>query len=186
MKWPTIPAPYDSIDAGESWVYGDYLLLLQRYPKTMAEKMAEIIGKPPTIPPSVKYPYAMSVFYRKDRNPYGRSCRPILVATIEIIVNVETLKVFFELLGCPTPNLEPLVRHSQLMKCVFTANEHINFGPYRNLIDVDSVREELFNLINDMMTIDEEPVKIGSIADIYGHPMTGWPKRETEGYCEMN
>ena len=36
-KFPTIPAPLHSYDAGESWVWGDFVLVLQKNSITLAE-----------------------------------------------------------------------------------------------------------------------------------------------------
>ena len=44
-KWPTLPAPWSSIDAGETWIWGDFFLTFQKKPKTVLDLTVEMQGK---------------------------------------------------------------------------------------------------------------------------------------------
>ena len=33
-KWPNLPAPWSSVDSGETWVWGDFFLIFQKKPKS--------------------------------------------------------------------------------------------------------------------------------------------------------
>jgi len=71
-KWPTLPDPWSSVDAGETWVWGDFFLTFQKKPKTVLDLIMEMQGKKAEYR-GMTYHYAMSVFYRIDRNPHGPS-----------------------------------------------------------------------------------------------------------------
>ena len=70
--WPTMPAPMQSPDAGEAWVWGDFVAILQRKPTLMGQAMQAMAGKQVTQAQTMEYPYAMMVFYNKAKNPHGR------------------------------------------------------------------------------------------------------------------
>jgi hypothetical protein len=66
-QFPTIPAPLHSSDAGESWVWGDFVLILQKNPITIAEVFNAMSPQKTFQPPPIEYPFAMSVFYRPNK-----------------------------------------------------------------------------------------------------------------------
>lgn len=47
-KWPTLPAPWSSIDGGETWVWGDFFVSFQKKPKTVLELTMEMQAKKPS------------------------------------------------------------------------------------------------------------------------------------------
>ena len=66
-KWPTLPAPWSSVDSGETWIWGDFFLTFQKKPKNVLDLTMEMQGKKAEYR-GMTYHYAMSVFYRIDRN----------------------------------------------------------------------------------------------------------------------
>ena len=44
-KWPTLPAPWSSVDAGETWVWRDFFPTFQKKPKTVINLTMEMEGK---------------------------------------------------------------------------------------------------------------------------------------------
>lgn len=43
-KWPSMPAPWSSVDPGEAWVWGDYVALIQTGPSPVADFVAQLSG----------------------------------------------------------------------------------------------------------------------------------------------
>lgn len=81
-KWPTLPAPWSSVDSSETWVWGDFFLTFQRKPKTVLDRTMEMQGKEAEYR-GMTYHYAMAIFYRIDRNLHGPSDRPIMTSARE-------------------------------------------------------------------------------------------------------
>jgi hypothetical protein len=48
-KWPTLPAPWSSVDNGETWGWGDFFLTFQKKPKTVLDLTMEMQGGRPSI-----------------------------------------------------------------------------------------------------------------------------------------
>ena len=80
-KWPTLPSPWSSMDDREALMWGDFFLTFQKKPKTVLDLM-EMQGKKAEYR-GMAYHYAMSVFYRIDRNPIGPSHRSIMTVALE-------------------------------------------------------------------------------------------------------
>ncbi|MBO4790234.1 MAG: hypothetical protein J5492_04390 [Oxalobacter sp.] len=77
-----MPAVWATIDEGETWVWGDYFLVLQEYPETIAVHEAREAGDP--IPAQPKFfPNVMSVFYRYDKSLYSPSGKPVSLFMLE-------------------------------------------------------------------------------------------------------
>ncbi len=80
-KWPTLPAPWSSIDSGETSVWGDVFLTFQKKPKTVLDLAMEMQGKKAEYRGMI-YHYAMSVFlpYRQKSSwtiaPTDYDCCP--------------------------------------------------------------------------------------------------------------
>jgi hypothetical protein len=171
-KFPTMPAPFSSIDPGEAWVWGDFVLLLQVRPKLMAHAISAMTGQQ-IGPVPMEYPYAVTAFYRKDRNPHGPSSRPIAVATLEqadyaaIIAQMGGSKDAVKDLG--------LGESKSTVHGLFTAGAHLNFGDYNGPLTLDAARERLFDCLRSHLSLSGEPIKIGVMQDVHGHPNTGWP-----------
>ncbi len=81
-KWPTLPDPWSSVDADETWVWGYFFLTFQKKPKTVLDLTMEMQGKKAEYR-GMTYHYAMSVLYCIERNPHGPSHRPIKTIALE-------------------------------------------------------------------------------------------------------
>lgn len=81
-KYPTMAAPWSSVDAGETWVWGDFFLIFQKKPEPIIKALTGILGEK-VEDWGLIYHYSMSVFYRRDRNPHGPSACPIMVIALE-------------------------------------------------------------------------------------------------------
>ncbi len=173
-KWPSMPAPWSSIDPGEAWVWGDYVVLLQTKPIIVAEMMAKMIGQKGIGVSPMQYPFAMTVFYRKDRNPHGPSSRPVLVATLEQMDYAAAAKM----MGADGIDISDMGRDAHIVLGLFTAELRLNLGNFQGDMNRDSARRYLLNLIGSHLSLKGEPVMIGTIADVHGHPNTGWPEQE--------
>ncbi len=77
-----MPAVWATIDEGETWVWGDYFLVLQEYPETVAVHAAKEAGEVPPKQPML-FPYVLSVFYRYDKSLYSPSGKPVCLFMIE-------------------------------------------------------------------------------------------------------
>lgn len=174
-QYPTMPFPWDSIDAGESWVWGDYVLIIQTEPIQVSEGLAKISGQtnPVEIAP-IKYPFVMTVFYRKDKNPHGPSSRPILVATLEIVDYAATL----DMMG--VKGVEVPKEYTSVVKGLFTAESRLNLGEFLDELSRDSARKYFLGLVREYLTLEDEPIKIGVIDSVHGHPDTGFSAQTKE------
>lgn len=176
-EFPSMPAPWSSMDAGEAWVWGDYVAILQTKPICVAEMLSKMTGVKDIPITPVEYPYAMTVFYRKDRNPHGSSSRPILVATLEQIdyrnaakmMGVRETEMLSSLGLAETP---PVVQG------LFEAGTRYNLGNYDGDLTRNSARQYFLNLVGRTLSPEGEPVKIGAISDVHGHPNTGFPAQD--------
>lgn len=171
-----MPAPLSSTSPGEAWVWGDYVLVLQTHPKTVLDIMNEMTGKPAEEERDLDYPFAVTVYYRKDRNPHGPSSQPILVVGLE---RMDYAKVAAKMgmAGSIPSGLGPPVLG------IFTASSHLNMGGYEGALEIDAVRQRLFAVIADHFHPVGEAVRIGPISAIHGHPDTGWPAQKKKGGC---
>ena len=175
-KWPSMPSPFNSSDPGEAWVWGEYVALLQASPVVVAEMLMKMTGQKSVGVPPIRYPYAMTVFYRKDRNPHGPSSRPILVATLEQMDYAAAARM----MGTQVINSSNIrMQHgAPVVQGFFTAETHFNLGDFDGALTRDSARRYFLNFVKRHLSLEGEPVKIGSIADVHGHPDTGWPGQE--------
>ncbi len=167
-----MPAPMQSKDPGEAWVWGDFFAVLQKEPMIVAQGMQAMTGNAVTKSP-MDYPYAMTVFYNKTKNPHGPSSRPVLCVALE----QPNLAGLSAILGGSSKDLESLGGESAMpmMVGVFTGSGRMNLGEYRGALSVDVVRDRLFEIVRRHLNLSGDPVRIGTINDVYGHPNTGWP-----------
>ena len=183
-KWPSMPAPWSSSDSGEAWVWGDFVAIFQTKPISMGEQLSKIVGRKDISPSPIQYPFAMTMFYRQDRNPHGPSIRPILVATLERM-DYSALGLGIEgaaLLGLGIRGIGPVV------KGLFDAEGRYNLGQFEGELTPDSARKYFLNLVRSHLPLVGEPVKIGVMIDVFGHPNTGWPpnkKSKSSGCISM-
>jgi len=171
-KFPSMPAPWSSADEGETWIWDDYFVVVQKNPQTMIDVMSAMSGK--TAPPStIEYPYAMTVFYRMDKNPHGSSKRPIMMLTVE--------KADFSALTAILGNNEfkELSEKGKgpLMVGLFTAETRMNLGEFEGAQEFQNIRAHFFKVLRVRLGLASQPRKIGSIKSAYGHPDTGWPSQ---------
>lgn len=175
-----MPAPFDSEGDGEAWIWGDYVAIFQKNPRTCNSVMIEMHNrfskKSEQLPPhtsAIEYPYAMMVFYKKHRNPHGPSSQPIFCVGIER-ANYGVLKDF--LLDFPD-DIEglPVDGKGTLMIGAFTSEKRVNLGELDGFLSQDSAREKFFEVIRSQLDPEGLAKQIGGIRSIYGHPETGWP-----------
>jgi hypothetical protein len=172
-KWLTLPAPFSSVDAGEAWVWGDFFAVLQTQPKLVGETLEALTGKAGSAPKTMEYPFAMSVFYHKSRNPHGPSSRPILVIGLERADYSAAAK----LLGMDMPDLRPSA--APIMVGIFTGESHLNLGVFDGYVSIDTARSRFFKIMGEQLGLIGVPKQIGVIADVFGHPDTGYPSAPT-------
>jgi len=172
-----MPFPFSSSEPGEAWIWGDFVALLQVRPKVVAEVMSDTAGMKSQGLSPMEYPFAMTVFYRKDKNPHGPSNRPILVATLEKPDAAAIIKKFggqIDKMGID------LKGGASVMECLFTPERHLNFGKYDKSLTLEHARNHLLKSIGSSLSLSGDPVKIGNILAVYGHPNTGWPAQEAK------
>lgn len=172
-SFPSMPAPFSSAEPGEAWVWGDFVAMLQVRPKSVSDALKQVTGTQSKGTSPMEYPFAMSVFYQKDKNPHGPSSRPVIVATLE----KADYGAIASLLGGASSDLAEfnLSDASYIVKGLFTATARFNLGNFDLPLSADSARECLFDIIRGALHLRGDPVRIGTIADIHGHPNTGWP-----------
>ena len=83
---PTHPLGFSSLRNGQSTVTllksGDLFAVFEKNPVNLMNAMEDMSGSPRS-DLMFHHPYALSVFYRKSRNPHGPSTRPVYIATFE-------------------------------------------------------------------------------------------------------
>jgi hypothetical protein len=154
---PNAPAPLNSQDEGESWVWGNYFAVLQTAPLTVYEVVCQQKKEKIPLPPSIRYAFALSVYYQNSKSPHGMTTRPLLIAALAKVDDESGTAV-------------RMIRGSVNM----------NRGMFQGPITRERARERLFSEIARALSLEGEPMKIGSIEEIHGHPNTGWPARKTK------
>jgi len=171
MDNPTIPALWDSRDEGEAWEWGDYIVILQTMPITMAEGMVKWKKEMPDIFKEIaekcknefRYLYAMTLYYKKGKNPSGKdSSRPAK------IIALEQTKQFGE--------------WSPIFVGMFTPKCRMNLGTYSGEGHREAVRKFFFSRLLDDKA--ETPRRFGVIADAF-ELQTGKPfhKKASKAGC---
>ena len=177
-KWPTMPAPMDSSDDGEAWIWGDYVAVLQKKPRTCGVVLTEVMNRisknksnSQSHPSPMEYPYAMIVYYKKHRNPHGPSSQPILCVGIEQ-ANYGALK---SLLGDSSIDLRGLATEGKgpMIVGVFRSERRFNLGGFDEILNRDTARAKFFEVIYSELNPEGIATHIGDILAIHGHPQTG-------------
>lgn len=171
-EFPSMPAPWSSQDDGETWVWGDYFATIQKEPVSIAQCAQVIAGNNAPMMAGMEYPYAMTAFYHKAKNPHGPSLSPIIVIALEK-ANYQMLAAK---IGIDLASLAEVTGSAEgsLMLGMFKGSSRQNLGSYKGAVTVDSVREEFFRVMSKELGLSGSPEKIGTIEDAYGHPKTGW------------
>lgn len=180
-KWPTLPAPWSSVDAGEAWVWGDFFLTFQKKPKTVLDLTMEMQGKKAEYR-GMSYHYAMSVFYRIDRNPHGPSHRPIMTIALE----QADLGMLARMLGSEAGELlqaESGSKMGPMMIGLFTGEKRLNLGDYEGDTSSQAVKRRFFEILARQLGVSEQPKMIGDLAQAHGHPATGLPAKKKNSGC---
>ena len=174
-----MPATFFSEDHGEAWVWGDFFATLQKRPKMVAQVLQGLSGQGNKVPLIMDYPFAMSVFYRLDKNPHGPSHSPVITVALE----KANYGVLIGMLGTDKSEISDIESLSAApMIGLFTASGHMNFGDFDEPVTANSARKKFFEIIKNHLNVSGDPVKIGTIADVFGHPNTGWPVQEPTGH----
>jgi hypothetical protein len=176
MDNPSMPALWSSEDAGETWVWGNYFFTFQKAPKTMMGLAMEMQGKNPG-PQTMKYYYAMLVFYHVNKNPNGPSHLPIKALGLEQVNN----DMVSQLLGSEFADIAGDT--APLMLGMFSGDIRTNLGEYEGNIDKESVRKTFFNILGKSLGLSGNPKMIGNLRDAHGHPETGLPSKTKNSGC---
>ena len=180
-KWPTLPAPWSSTDRGETYVWGDFFLTFQKRPKTVLDLTKEMQGQ--KAPKSgIIYHYAITVFYRLNKNPHGPSHRPIMVVALEQ-ANIATLE---KMLGVDVGDLSQITGKGEmgsLMIGLFSGETRINLGEYKAGVDPESIRKHFFEIIGNRLDLPGHPKIIGDLSQAHGNPETGLPAKKKNSGC---
>lgn len=175
--WPTLPAPWSSVDPGETWVWGDFFLTFQKRPKTTSDLAIEMAGERSRFKDLMIYHYAISVFYRYDRNPHGPSRRPIMVVALE-----QSDKNSFEKMAGIQDLQQPPSEENMgpIFFGMFFNDKHYNFGEYVDLLSPQTVKQKFFDTISVYLRLTGQPKFIGTLQQAFGHPETGLPSHNNE------
>jgi hypothetical protein len=180
-NWPSLPAPWSSLDAGETWVWGDFFLTFQLKPKTIFDLIMEMQGKKAEYR-GMTYHYAMTVFYRIDRNPHGPSHRPIMTIALE----QADMDIVANMLGSEAGELlqvEGENRDGPLMIGLFTCKLRYNLGKFEGDISPQAVKRKFFDILRQQLVVSGQPKMIGNLTQAHGHPETGLPAKKKHMGC---
>ncbi|WJW74701.1 hypothetical protein QVG61_09325 [Thiohalobacter sp. IOR34] len=180
-KWPTLPAPWSSVDSGETWIWGDFFLTFQKNPKTVLDLTMDIQGKKGEFR-GMTYHYAMTVFYRLDKNPHGPSHRPIMTIALE----QADMGILASLLSSDDGSLlqaEAGSKMGQLVIGLFTGDARLNLGEYEGDVSPQAVKERFFEILGRQLGVSGRPKMIGDLAKAHGHPETGLPAKKNNSGC---
>lgn len=181
-KWPTLPAPWSSVDSGETWVWDDFFLTFQKKPKTVLDLTMEMQGKKSECR-GMTYHYTMSAFYRLDRNPHGSSHRPIMVVALE----QADIGMLATMLSDEADELlQSEARKSKigpLMLGLFTGDVRLNLGNYEDKVTPQAVKKRFFEILGRQLGLPGQPRMIGDLAQAHGHPETGLPSKKKKSGC---
>ena len=154
---PTFPAAPSGDDI-EGWYLGDFMLVMEKDPKTVMEKVYIDRGAICPEKPGIEYLYAMVAFYKPEANPYGDECKPIMAATLETSDQTGLVKLL------PDGELKNKIiergYQSEPMVCLFDGEKHMNFGLYSGSMSREAVDKTFFNLLREYSGTEDEPRKI--------------------------
>lgn len=124
------------------------------------------------------YHYAMSVFYRIDKNPHGPSHRPIMTIALEQTDMSMLIKMFGndagDLLQAELGNTMPL------MIGLFTGETRLNLGSYEGDTSAQTVKWKFFEILGQQLGVSGQPRMIGDLKQAHGHLETGLPAKNPQ------
>ena len=171
-RFPSLPAPWSTAGRGETWIWGDFFLTFHTKPKLLAEVLAEEqrreIG-----PQSIAYYYAMSVFYRADKNPHGARNDPIAVIALEKL-QLGAAKAILEEDIASELSVESQM---PLMLGLFTGGTRYNLGSYSGDPVPRAMKNIFFETLGERLGLTGKPHLIGDFSVAHGHPETGLPHK---------
>ncbi len=173
--------PWSSVDAGVSWVWGDFFLTSQKKPQTVLDLTMEIHWKKAEYRKMTFY-YAMSVFYHIDRNPHGPSLRSIMT----IALDQADMGMQAKMLGSEAGELFQAEGGSKMWPLViglFTGETRLNLGKYDGSISPQAVNRRFFEILGRNLGVSGKPKLIGNLAQAYGHPEAGLPAKKKNSGC---
>lgn len=170
--FPSMPAPWSSQDNGETWAWGDFFATIQKEPVSIAQCAHAMTGNDAPMMVGMEYPYAMTVFYHKAKNPHGPSSRPIMVIALEK-ANYQMLAAK---MGIDLASIAEATGSAEgsLMLGMFKGSSRQNLGSFDGTVTLENVRNSFFAVMAKELMLTGSPEKIGTIQDAHGHPMTGW------------
>jgi hypothetical protein len=177
---PSMPAPWSSVDDGETWIWGDYYAIFQTQPMKMKDAMHEIAGKKPDAFRGIIYHYAMMVFYRRAIHP---SARPILVVGLEqadYSARPDGINdAMWDLVRSTTDD----AGLGDMMLGMFRNGAHFNLGAYEGGTTPQTVKSRFFEILEEELAVGAQPKYIGTLLDAFGHPETGVPAKTDASGC---
>lgn len=160
-KFPTFPAPWTSSDAGEAWLWDDYLIIIQREAPTLARLFQKMEGEKNLDPPSMEYIYSSLVYNFPEEGPVKPKEAPVIALSLEQAVYAhakdippEVLKIIMGPDG-----------KGPIMIGMFAQDRHYNFGPYTGALNRNAVREMFFNRLKDTLGLSGALVKLGPMEE---------------------
>lgn len=170
---PSMPAMWDSIDEGETWDWGDYVLVLQKRPRILAHYICDLANAKKTElndseainkdieshNNKLRYLYCLSAFYKENESSLCMvSSRPAFVLTIEQVnyssfINEPDMKDVLDecdIDGWATP-----------VFCAFVPKGRFNFGNVQVGFDKEKAKHVFFEKLKEHIT--GQPKFIGSI-----------------------
>jgi len=140
---PIMPNPWSGSDAGEGWIWGDYIITFQKEPHEGYSSEYGIVA--------MKYPYAMTVFYNPANNPHYPSYCPILVLSLEQAI--EKLHFF----SLKNPYFIGMFHRGGFV--------HTNLGKYVGTLESESVKLAFFDILRSYLHQEGDPQPIGNFKD---------------------
>lgn len=140
--FPSMAAPFSSVDKGQVWLWDNYFCVFQKKPKTVYEAFQDSFPNKSEIPMGMKYHYAMTILHQSNPSP-----EPILVI-----------------------GLEQLIFDNYKGDCflgMFVKNKRLNYGLYNEDTDPEQIRLKFFDVIKQYLELDGQPTLIGTIPEIF-------------------
>jgi len=175
-QFPTLPAPWSSIDEGETWVWDDIFLIFQTRPKTIYQAEMEWMDKKPE-DVIISYLYAISIFQCVKNENEEFSGSPFMVVALEqsdFGLQLHQMEIDGED-GEGSSDYELGSNMGPLMFGMFRGESHFNLGEYDGDESSIVVKDILIDIIKTQLNLSGEPKLIGNFEKAWGHPETGLP-----------